>query len=241
MAFCPNCGVKAGSGKFCSSCGNKLPEEVQTDQGNTGLTAPMYSVSREKAWIGIFKELEPGEVISAQGITATPVIFVKEAEIKKVIGQERKEVPISISHSLFYLTSKRLVFLKLFEVAARELGEEKNQLSGVSGSFYELPLSGIMSVDMRPVRLNKNDTERFVNIFGGDENQLQRPALEVVYDEKVATGRAKDYVEAMLQRGALSRMWGKVLRVYDKIFILGEQSVSMMPQLQAIARSHTNN
>lgn len=190
--------------------------------------------------IGIFKELEPNEKIVYQGQVQTEVIFVKEAEIKKVIGSERKEIPISLSKSLLYLTNQRLIFLKLFEISATELGENTNQLASVSGTFYELPISAVTGVDMRTVKLNKNDYERFVTIFNGDESKLQRPALEIIYDEKAATGRAKDYIEAMMQRGLMSKLWGRVLMVYDKIFVLGEQSVAIQPVLSEAVRRRTS-
>jgi hypothetical protein len=181
--------------------------------------------------IGIYKELEPMEKVTYQSSVQTEVIFVKEAAIKKVIGSERKEVPISLSKSLVYLTSQRLIFLKLFEVSATELGTGTNQLAGASGTWYEVPITAVTGVDMRQVQLNKNDMERFVDFFGGDVSLLRRPALEIVYDEKAATGRAKDYIESMLQRGALSKLWGRVQMVYDKIFVLGEQSVAIQPVL----------
>lgn len=169
-------------------------------------------------------------------MTQTEVIFVKEATIKKIIGQERKEVPISISGSVIYLTNQRLAFLKLFELSATELGEEKNLLAGAAGTFYEVPISAITSVDMRPIRLNSNDEKRFVDFFGGDASMLKRPALEVIYDEKAASGRAKDYIESMLQRPLLSKIWGSVQAVYDKLFVLGEQSVALQPYLSGSIR-----
>jgi hypothetical protein len=190
--------------------------------------------------IGIYKELDPSEKIVYQGQVQTEVIFVKEAEIKKVIGIERKEVPISLSKSLLYLTNQRLIFLKLFEISATELGENNNQLASVSGTFYELPINAVTGVDMRTVRLNKNDSERFVTIFGGDESKLQRPALEIIYDEKAATGRAKDYIEAMMGRGLVSKLWGRVQMVYDKIFVLGEQSVAIQPVLAEAVRKRVS-
>lgn len=187
--------------------------------------------------VGIFKELEADEKIVYQGVIQTEVMFVKEAFIKKVIGQERKEVPISISNSMIYLTNQRLIFLKLFEVSASELGRESNLLAGAAGSFYEVPVSAVIGVDMRPVKLNKNDEQRFIELFGeGGESMLKRPALEIIYDEKAATGRAKDYMESMLRRGMLSKLWGKVEHVSDKIFVLGESSVALQPYLSSYIR-----
>lgn len=193
--------------------------------------------------IGIYKELEPMEKVTYQSSVQTEVIFVKEAAIKKVIGSERKEVPISLSRSLVYLTNQRLIFLKVFEVSAKELGAGANQLAGASGTWYEVPLSAINGVEMRQVQLNKNDLDRFIDFFGEDTaaTMLKRPALEILYDEKAATGRAKDYIEAMLRRGALSKLWGRVQMVYDKVWVLGEQSIAIEPVLAEHIRQKVAN
>ncbi len=94
---------------------------------------------------------------------------------------------------------------------------------------------------MGSVKLNKNDEDRFVEFFGGDETLLKKPALEIIYDEKAASGRAKDYVESMVSRGLISKLWGKVEMVYDKIFVLGEQSVAMQPILAEYIRNKMVN
>lgn len=95
-----------------------------------------------------------------------------------------------------------------------------------------MPLSAVTSVDMRPVKLNKSDEQRFLELFGeGSEWKLKKPALEIIYDEKAAAGRSKDYVESLLDRGLLSKLWGKIEMSYDKLFVLGEQSVSLQPTL----------
>ncbi|AIF83669.1 zinc-ribbon domain [Candidatus Nitrososphaera evergladensis SR1] len=239
MNFCPNCGaqVPSNAAKFCSGCGSSIsgPQIVQQQT-----VKPTESQVASPKLIGIIKELENDEKVVTQSITQTEVIFVKEAFIKKVLGQERKEVPISISGSMFYLTNQRLIFLKLFELSASELGQDSNLLAGAGGTFYELPLTSITGVEMRQVKLNKNDEARFVNIFGGDVSKLRRPALEIIYDEKAAKGRAKDYMESMMQRGIISKLWGKVEMVYDKIFVLGEQAVVLQPTLSEYVKVKNN-
>ncbi len=183
--------------------------------------------------LGVFKELEPNEKILYQSVSFTDVIFVKEAVIRGVLlgNRSRKEIPISMSKSLFYLTDQRIVFLKLFEMLATEVGEKENLLAGAAGTFYEMPLQAVTSVDMRPVQINETDAEKFKQQLGVSDDTLRRPALEIIYDEKQATGRAKDYMESMLNRGLLSRLFGKMESTFDKVFILGEQSVSIQPVL----------
>jgi hypothetical protein len=193
--------------------------------------------------LGIFKELEPNERILYQSVTLTDVIFVKEAVIRGVIfgNRSRKEIPISMSKSLFYLTDQRIVFLKLFEMVATEVGEKENRLAGAAGTFYEMPLHAVTSVDMRPVQLSANDMLKFREQLGANDATLRRPALEIIYDEKEATGRAKDYMESMLNRGLLSRLFGQMESTYDKIFILGEQSVSIQPILAQRVRRNVES
>lgn len=127
LAFCANCGKQLPSteAKFCPSCGVSVSSPGQMTQPNQPIQEPQQipAITTPK-YLGIFKELEPNEKIIYQGVTQTEVIFVKEAEIKKVVGRERKEVPISISSSFVYMTTQRLVFLKLFELSATELGEK---------------------------------------------------------------------------------------------------------------------
>lgn len=240
MKFCSNCGVELGSSsaRFCAGCGLSLSGNQITQQMQD--KTPNHTPVAIPKLIGIMKELENDEKVITQSIVQTEVIFVKEAFIKKMLGQERKEVPISISGSMFYLTNHRLIFLKLFELSATELGQDVNLLAGAAGAFYELPLSSITAVEMRPVKLNKNDEARFVTIFGGDAAKLRRPALEIIYDEKAARGRAKDYMESLMRRGPVSKLWGKVEMVYDKIFVLGEHAVTLQPALSEFVKAKSS-
>lgn len=238
MNFCPNCGTQRTQGaKFCAGCGISLLSSTgsQTQQQITTVMETLEKgirTQQEPKSVGIYKLLENDEKIVTQSVVQTEVIFVKEAEIKKVLGQERKEVPLSISSSMFYLTNHRIIFLKLFEMWTNDVRKEmkETRVIAASGTFFELPLTAVIGVEMRQIRLNKNDKDRFVEIFG-NESILERPALEIIYDEKAATGRAKDYMESMLDRNIVSRLWGKVEMVYHKILVLGEQAVTLQPAL----------
>ena len=248
MAFCPNCGTQLGSAsaKFCANCGTQVPQlsgpttQIQQVAKVVEAFEEKMKSSQDPNVIGIVKPLDKDEKLVTQSMMQTHVLFVKEAHIKKMLGEERKEVPLSLSTSFFYLTNRRLIFLKLFELSASELGQGSNMLAGAAGTFYELPLTAITGVDMRPVKLNKNDEARFLTFFQNDMSKFQRPALEIIYDEKAATGRARDYMESMLQRGIVSKLWGKVEMVYDKIFVLGEQAVALQPLLSDFVRTKSN-
>jgi hypothetical protein len=243
MNFCPSCGNQlSGGSKICSGCEASISgseSATQTQQVTKVVEAFEEKVKAniESKVIGIVKPLDSDEKVVTQSMIQTHVLFVKEAHIKKMLGQKIKEIPLSLSTSFFYLTNQRLIFLKLFEISASDLGQGTNMLAGAAGTFYELPLSAITGVHMRPVKLNKNDEARFLTFFQNDMTKFQRPALEIIYDEKAATGRARDYMESMLQRGMLSKLWGKVEMVYDKIFVLGEQAVALQPLLSDYVRT----
>jgi hypothetical protein len=129
-------------------------------------------------------------------------VFIKEADIKKLICRERKEVPISYAMTMIYLTNKRLVFLILYQVETRLLAERgAPSLSGVTGTWFEMPIFAITDVDIRPV-LIRQDREMMRLVEWGIIPNLERAtAVELIYDEKMATGRIKDYMEPMLKMG----------------------------------------
>ncbi|MGH9922580.1 MAG: hypothetical protein ACRD38_07495, partial [Nitrososphaerales archaeon] len=90
MTFCSNCGAPllSGASKFCSGCGSSLSNSGQITQSQ--ISQPVEQNYKEPKVIGIIKQLEDDEKVISQSITQTEVIFVKEAHIKKVLGQERK-------------------------------------------------------------------------------------------------------------------------------------------------------
>ena len=57
-------------------------------------------------------------------------------------------------------------------------------------------------------------------------------ALEVVYDEKRASGRSLEYTEGLMKRGRFAKKFGKVQRISDKLLILGNDAVSISPSLK---------
>ena len=57
-------------------------------------------------------------------------------------------------------------------------------------------------------------------------------ALEIVYDESLASGRSLEYAEGLMKRGRFSKLLGKVLRTSDKLIILGNDAVSVSPSLK---------
>ena len=181
--------------------------------------------------IGLFKELSFDETVLFKSNIATPVIFTKEAELKKMLGTERKEVPIAYSMSNLYLTNERLMFLILYQLEASSLADlKKPKFSGISGTWFEMPLSSVNSVDIRPLILKKDKNIKKLKEWGLLRSE-DEPCVELIYDEKVARGRSKDYMESMLKMGFFSRTFKEVLSVTDKLFIVGREAVTIAPTI----------
>lgn len=134
--------------------------------------------------IGITKELDPDEKL-VFSTHATELISLKQSVFEKIRGWERIEQVDSMLRAIIYVTNKRLIFLKLFEVPGASSGQKKNLLVGSAGTFVEIPFDGISSVMQRKLRLSRDNTFRFVTVFGGDQNRVNDgQALEVAYNER---------------------------------------------------------
>ena len=127
----------------------------------------------------------------------------------------------------------------MYQLQTTALTDSRSGLSGTSGTWFEMPLSAIKEVDIRPLKLDKDFEKNFKNRvyeWGLSEQFEKRPSTELIYDEKVAHGRTKDYMESLLDRGRISKLFGKIERVYDKLLILGEETVSITPALRQIVK-----
>lgn len=185
--------------------------------------------------IGLFKNLSDDEDLIFESKIVTPIVFVKEAIIKKLVGRERNEIPISYAMSNVYLTNNRLIFLILYQIEAKTIAENiPPRLSGVSGTWFEIPTSAILETEVRPLSLRRDDMQR-LSEWIPTLDISRAPTVEVIYEEKMAIGRVKDYMESMLKMGFFTKLFKKVERVYDKLFIIGEETVSVVPTLKGIS------
>ena len=193
--------------------------------------------------LGIYKVLSPNEELIFENKSLTPVVLVKEAFIKKVLKRtETREMPLSYSLAKTYLTNKRLIFLILYQLSSKYLGDEEasNDIAGVVGTWFEVPVSAIVDYHVRPLMLKENVWQKDMWIleqWGIADTSQRQSLMEIIYDEKQATGRSKDYVEAMMQRGMFSKLFGKVEKISDKIFILGHESATLAPSLKQFCNS----
>ncbi len=194
-------------------------------------------------FIGLFKKLKSTEELTFETKIVTPVIFLKEVESRRLGMHRRQEIPISLCQANVYLTNERLLFLVLYLLEASTIAErgksKASRLSGVSGTWFEMPLSAVQQVEMRPLKLLKGKEmgQFFESIFSDKAERsgfLKSPAVELIYDEQVAIGRVKDYMVSLLRMGLFGRMFTKLDKVYDKLLIVGEEIVSIMPTLRGI-------
>jgi len=195
--------------------------------------------------IGLFKKLKSTEELTFETKIVSPVIFLKEVESRRLGMHRRQEIPISLCQANIYLTSERLLFLVLYQLEASTIAErgksKVSRSSGVSGTWFEMPLSAIQQVEMRPLKLLKGkEMEQLFESVYPDKNErdnfLKSPAVELIYDEQVATGRVKDYMISLLRMGVFGRMFTKLEKVYDKLLIAGEEIVSIMPSLRKVVQ-----
>ena len=184
--------------------------------------------------IGLYKFLSEGEEIIFEGSALTPIIRVKEAYIKKVLNrEERREIPIAMYEGKLYLTTKRIIFLTLHQRYSHDYDGHTSR--DIDGTWTEIPVDAIEDYQIRPVIVKDSMWKGFLDVIEEIVAIRQgriESALEVVYDESLASGRSLEYTEGLMKRGRISKLLGKVERTSDKLLILGNDAVSISPSLK---------
>ena len=183
--------------------------------------------------IGLYKFLSKDEEIIFEGSTLTPILQVKEAYIKKVLNrEERREIPIAMYEGKLYLTTKRMIFLILHQTLSKDYGGEN---SGIVGTWTEIPVNAIEDYQIRPVIVKDSMWKGFIDLIEevvAIRHGRIEGALEVIFDESLASGRSLEYAEGLMKRGKISKLLGKVEKTSDKLLILGNDAVSISPSLK---------
>ena len=183
--------------------------------------------------IGLYKFLSKDEEIIFEGSAVTPILYVKEAYIKKVLNrEERREIPLAVYEGKLYLTTKRMIFLILHQTFSQDYGGDNK---GVVGSWTEIPVEAIKDYQIRPVIVKDSMWKGFLDVIEqivAIRKSTIETALEVVYDEKRASGRSLEYAEGLMKRGRISKLLGKIQKTSDKLLILGNDAVSISPSLK---------
>jgi hypothetical protein len=186
-------------------------------------------------YVGLYKELAENEHAVVQSNALTPTIFKKEVQIKKLIGHKKEDIPVSCFMTNVYLTNKRLMFLIIREVEALILRQKGvPALSGLEGSWYELPVSAITNVEAINKEVKKEKDMR--KIIPSLENQKTISVVEIAYEGQRTSGTFKDYMESMFDAKGLAGMFNlkNVVSLANKVQLIGEQNVSIVPKLKGM-------
>ena len=184
--------------------------------------------------IGLYKFLSKDEEIIFEGSAVTPILYVKEAYIKKVLNrEERREIPIGMYAGKLYLTTKRLIFLTLRQSYSKDYDGHTSQ--DTDGTWTEVPVDAIKDYHVRPVIVKEKMWKGYLDLIEevvAIRHGRIESALEVIFDESLASGRSLEYAEGLMKRGKISKLLGKVEKTSDKLLILGNDAVSISPSLK---------
>ncbi len=186
-------------------------------------------------YVGLYRELDTNESIVLENNVLTPTIFKKDVQVKKMIGHEKKEVPVSCLMANIYLTNKRLMFLIIREVEALVLRKKGvPTLSGIEGSWYEIPVSAITKVEALTKELGKDKELRALIPALASKKTVS--LVEIVYNGQRTSGNFKEYMESMFDAEGLARMFNLkgVVELANKVQIVGEQNISIVPKLKGM-------
>ena len=196
--------------------------------------------------IGLYKILSKGEEVIFQGNGLTPILQVKENYIKKVLNrEERVDIPIVMYQGRLYLTTKRLIFLVLQQIYSQDYGKEEMQFGGIEGTWTEVPVDAITDYQIRTLPIKKSMWKGFFDgikeisaskyLTPNSHDEIES-VLEIIYDEKRASGRSLEYAEGVIKRGWWSKRFGKIENISDKLLILGNDAISMSPSLSQFTK-----
>jgi len=184
-------------------------------------------------FIGLFRELRDNEhTIVEDGILA-PTLFIKEVEYKKFLGSQRREFPILCLMSNVYLTDKRLMLLVLHEVEAMVLKKRGiPTLTGIEGSWYEIPLTAVKSVAV--VRKEIKRDKEYRDILSKLSAQESLSLTEISYESEKASGSLKDYINSIFDAEGITKIFDvkNITAMSDKIHVLSDRAISLVPKMK---------
>jgi len=188
--------------------------------------------------VGLYKELGDNEHLVIEGKIIAPTVFVREAKVKKFMGHERKGFPLSYLISNVYLTNKRVMFLIFRELEALVLQKRGIPgLTGIEGTWFEIPTSAIYNVDVVRKEINKDKALR--TVFPALSKQDAVPTVEIFYNGQRASGKLKAYVESIFNKEGMVKHFNlkNIEAIFDKVQLLGEQTMGIVPKLTELSKS----
>lgn len=189
-------------------------------------------------YVGLYKELDDNEQVKAESRLIAPTVLLKEVQVKKFMGHERKQFPISYLLANVYLTNKRLMFLIFREIEALILQKKGvPNLVGLEGSWFEIPTSAIHNVEAIQKQLSKEKEIR--SLIPSLARQETVSIVEIAYNANKASGKLKDYIESMFNEQGISKRFHlkNIEETSDVLQIVGEQTVSILPTLTELTKT----
>ena len=187
--------------------------------------------------VGLYKELGDNEHLIVEGKIIVPTVFVREAKVKKFMGHEKKGFPLSYLRSGVFLTNKRLMLLIFQELEALVLQKKGiPSLTGIEGSWFEIPTSAIYNVEVVRKELKKEKEIRMV--FPALSKQENVSTVEIFYNGQRASGKLKAYIESIFNRNGLAKRFNlkNIEAIFDKVQLVGEQTVGIVPKLKELSK-----
>ena len=184
-------------------------------------------------FVGLYRELKDNEHSIVEDGILTPTVFIKEVECKKFLGSQRREFPILCLMSNVYLTNKRLMLLVLHGVEAVVLKKRGvPTLTGIEGSWYEIPVTAIKGVAaiQKEIRKDKEYKEMLPNLSAHETLSL----IEISYESERAIGSLRDYIKSIFDAEGIAKIFNvkNVIAMSDKIHMLSDQAISLVPKIK---------
>ena len=134
-----------------------------------------------------------------------------------------------------YLTNKRLMFLVLHEVEAMMLRKRGVPiLTGIEGSWYEIPLTAIRGVAAikKEIKRDKNYKEMLSNLFTHEHLSL----IEISYEGERASGGLRDYIKSIFDAEGIAKIFNvkNIIAMSAKIHMLSDQAISLVPKIKSL-------
>lgn len=157
MVFCYNCGKKADKEIFCLDCGIKIintqDEQIQIKQVLQFQSTETQEKIANVELIGTHKKQEQHEKILYQNITVSQIIFVKETEIKKWLGEKigpylkffPYQILLEITAAL--LITGILIFATNYSVHLGPQYDSMNPPSHLVPEWYFMPIYMIIKTE----------------------------------------------------------------------------------------------
>ena len=184
-------------------------------------------------FVGLYRELKDNEHVIVEDGILTPTVFIKEVECKKFLGSQRREFPILCLMSNVYLTNKRLMLLVLHGVEAVVFKKRGvPTLTGIEGSWYEIPVTAINGVAaiQKEIRKDREYKEMLPNLSAHET----LPLIEISYESERAIGSLRDYIKSIFDAEGIAKIFNvkNVIAMSDKIHMLSDQAISLVPKIK---------